>query len=185
MIISICIHILSTCCSTYLSLSPICFIDSNLKFLMSSRLVSLTRHLNMATPADSSQSVYVTIIRLPTPVSWKTYVPRTWHDYFEVITLTTHKLFNFAIAVASHHKDHEPGCLSWVASKSLDSPKLFQGASEEDAQDGEMMIYQEFALRNLIYVIYARGLTLTWLQVEESWGLERPWQDWMGGRLEG
>jgi hypothetical protein len=82
--------------------------------------------------------------------------------------LTTRKLFNFAIAAAPHHKDNEPGCLSWVATKSMDGRKLFQGASKADAQDGELVIHQEYALRNLIYFIIQDGLTLTWLQVEES-----------------
>jgi hypothetical protein len=59
------------------------------------------------------------------------------------VTLTTRKLFDFAIAAAPHHKDHEPACLSRVTTKSIDGPKSFQGPFEEDALGGEIVIHQE------------------------------------------
>jgi hypothetical protein len=49
----------------------------------------------------------------------------------------------------------------------MDGPKLFQGASEEDALDGEMVIHQVSVPKYLRYLFVRDELLLTWLQVEE------------------
>ena len=62
---------------------------------------------------------------------------------FKKSKLTYSKLYNYALAGAQYQEKNEPSCLSWVATKAMDPMKLLQGASEEDALEGELIINQE------------------------------------------
>lgn len=61
--------------------------------------------------------------------------------------MTYKKVYSFAVAGAQHHEENEPSCLSWVATKAMDPMKLLQGASEEDALEGQLIVYQELVQR--------------------------------------
>jgi len=75
--------------------------------------------------ADSSQSVYVTIILTPNPGQLE-------------------GLYDYAVTGAQYQEKNEPNCLSWVASKAMDPMKLLQGASEEVALEGVLIVHQEW-----------------------------------------